>query len=275
MNRLLDIGYQVAGHWYLADSRIRIDVRQHGTQRNVLYAFVCDSEVKYVGKSTQTLRERMAGYASPGSAIRTNLRVNRLIHALLLDEVTVEVFALPDNGLMHYGPFHLNLAAGIEDSIIRTLRPKWNVAFGRKRKREFGRPMACGDALDAEEALLGKEDTTVEERAVVASLEESAPLKGAPSPVVGEFRFVLQPTYRQNGFSTVVWLHQRCSGRTATPLRCSSPTSLNRSPVLSTAHQTATARRGSLVAPNSRGGSRHCPKAVRCTSTCIPLHPYA
>ncbi|MFP3586512.1 GIY-YIG nuclease family protein [Paraburkholderia sp. SIMBA_055] len=199
MNKLLEIGFQVAGNWYLAADRIRIDVRQQGTQRNVLYAFVCDGEVKYVGKSTQTLRERMAGYASPGSAIRTNLRVNKLIHALLTDEITVEVLVLPDNGLMHYGPFHLNLAAGLEDSIIRTLRPEWNVAFGRKRKRELGLPLASGDTPDADEALLGKEDPAGEEDAFVAPLEDGSPLTNA-DPVVGEFRFILQPTYRQKGF---------------------------------------------------------------------------
>jgi len=33
---------------------------------------------------------------------------------------------LPDNGLLHFGDFHVNLAAGLEDSIIKTLNPLWN-----------------------------------------------------------------------------------------------------------------------------------------------------
>jgi len=33
---------------------------------------------------------------------------------------------LPDNGLLHYGQFHVNLAAGLEDSIISVLQPEWN-----------------------------------------------------------------------------------------------------------------------------------------------------
>ena len=40
----------------------------------------------------------------------------------------VEIYVLPDNGLMHYGGFHLNLAAGLEDSLIRDLEPPWNSA---------------------------------------------------------------------------------------------------------------------------------------------------
>jgi hypothetical protein len=38
----------------------------------------------------------------------------------------VEIYALPDNGLLRYGGFHVNLAAGLEDSIVRDLNPPWN-----------------------------------------------------------------------------------------------------------------------------------------------------
>jgi 5-methylcytosine-specific restriction protein A len=38
----------------------------------------------------------------------------------------VEAYILPDNGLLRYGAFHLNLAAGLEDSLIRELNPAWN-----------------------------------------------------------------------------------------------------------------------------------------------------
>ena len=38
----------------------------------------------------------------------------------------MDIFVLPDNGLLHYGLFHVNLAAGLEDSIVRELNPPWN-----------------------------------------------------------------------------------------------------------------------------------------------------
>ncbi|MEX3983921.1 GIY-YIG nuclease family protein [Paraburkholderia sp. EG287A] len=190
MNRLLDIGFQVAGNWRLEGGRARIDIHKHGTQNNVLYAFVRDGlEVMYVGTSTMTLRARMAGYASPGSAKRTNLRVNQLIQALLAEGSVVELYVLPDNGLMHYGPFHLNLAAGLEGSIIRTLGPEWNVMFGRKREDAQANPSAGNEEVGA-----GDEDVEAEEEAPPAGVPAVQP------SVVGRFRFKLQPTYWKQGF---------------------------------------------------------------------------
>jgi len=40
---------------------------------------------------------------------------------------------LADHGLLHYGGFHVNLAAGLEDSLIRDLNPPWN--GGKKESR--------------------------------------------------------------------------------------------------------------------------------------------
>ncbi|KGS63254.1 hypothetical protein X979_1102 [Burkholderia pseudomallei MSHR7527] len=73
MNRRLAIGFQVAGEWRLEHDVLRIAFRQHAEQRNILYAFVGDGEVKYVGVSSQTLRKRMAGYRSPGPKSTTDL----------------------------------------------------------------------------------------------------------------------------------------------------------------------------------------------------------
>lgn len=185
MNRLLEIGFQVAGLWQLVDGKLRVDIQRHGAQQNVLYAFVCDGDVKYVGKSARTLRARMSNYLSPGLDSETNRRIRQLILLLLEAGATVEVYALPDNGLMHYGPFHLNLAAGLEDSIIRSLDPEWNMTTGRKRKGLAqavapGSPTDIGLPADAE----------------VATQESDA----TNGPVVAAFEFVLQPSYWKKGF---------------------------------------------------------------------------
>ena len=126
MQQLLVIGFQLAGHWTPVDDGLEVALLRHAKQKNVLYAFVCDGDLKYVGKTTQTLAKRLYGYKNPGSTQATNLRNHRLIREQLAAGATVEVFVLPDNGLMHYGQFHLNLAAGLEDNIIATLKPEWN-----------------------------------------------------------------------------------------------------------------------------------------------------
>ena len=105
---------------------LHFELLRHSTQTNILYAFVCDGEVKYVGKTIRTLSQRMYGYKKPGKTQTTNINNNQRILDTLLQDVAVEILALPDNGLLHYGQFHLNLAAALEDDIIRKMNPEWN-----------------------------------------------------------------------------------------------------------------------------------------------------
>lgn len=188
MNRLLDIGFQFAGHWLLEGDRLRVAIRQHGEQRNVLYAFVCEGEVKYVGKSTQTLRKRMAGYISPGPTSWTNQRNHKSIRSLLAQGDSVDVYALPDNGLMHYGAFHLNLAAGLEDSIIEMLAPEWNMTV-----KKLARSAAHVDTHEVEEQD-NESDSAQKEDAGQQWLTEAAS---------ASFEFHLQRTYWNRGFFNV------------------------------------------------------------------------
>lgn len=201
MNRLLDIGFLVAGDWFLEDGALRIAFRQLAEQRNVLYAFVCDGEVKYIGVSTQTLRKRMAGYRSPGPKSTTNIRNNRNIRDLLTQGVTVEVYALPDSGLMHYGPFHLNLAAGLEASIIASLRPEWNIVANRLMKEQSrdGEP----ELVELQPAELDENATPVEATAdtsIVAHDLDVPRSADDDSVLLGKFEFTLHPSYWKDGF---------------------------------------------------------------------------
>lgn len=124
--RLLDVGFREVGAWKLNGQRPSYSLEAEATSYNVLYAFVRDDEILYIGKTTIPLRDRMYQYQRPGPSQRTNIRVNGLLTALLSDGKRVAIYALPDDGSMKYRGFHLNLAAGLEDSLIRGLRPKWN-----------------------------------------------------------------------------------------------------------------------------------------------------
>jgi len=77
----------------------------------------------------------MRGYEKPGPSQWTNIRGRERILELLSKGEAVEILALPDNGLLRYGGFHVNLAAGLEDSLVRDLQPEWNVA-GKKTHKE-------------------------------------------------------------------------------------------------------------------------------------------
>lgn len=168
MNRLLEIGFQSAGHWLLDSGNLRLELTRHSTQVNILYAFICDGDVMYVGKTKRTLAARMMNYKNPSTGQGTNKKNNKNIRAFLNGGSSVEILALPDNGLLHYGKFHLNLAAALEDDIIRVINPPWN----------GGKPESVESETDA-------------------VLNTFAPQQ------IGQFHFVLQPTYFRTGFFNV------------------------------------------------------------------------
>jgi hypothetical protein len=126
MQRLFEIGFQRAGRWSLEGEELMLQLDELADRPNVLYAFVTGSTVKYVGKTTQSLQRRMFGYQKPNVDQRTNWRNRIAIVELLKRGQQVDILALADTGLLRYGSFHLNLAAGLEDSIIQILKPEWN-----------------------------------------------------------------------------------------------------------------------------------------------------
>lgn len=179
MNRLLEIGFVPVGHWKLTNGKLECELNRHSTQKNILYAFVCDGQVKYVGKTVRPLAIRMAGYTAPSKTQSTNIRNNRRISELLSMGGGVEILALPDSGLLHYGQFHLNLAAALEDAIIRGINPEWN-----------------GGAV--EEQISGAD--------MPSELVQSATNK------IGSFSFTLHPTYYRTGFFNVSITSQQLIG---------------------------------------------------------------
>ena len=120
MNRLLDIGFQCVGHWLLEDEKLVCQLDSLANLQNILYAFICNGEIKYVGKTGMKLRSRMYGYQNPGDSQKTNIRNHKLIMDALRNDYAIDIFALPDHGLLHYGAFHMNMADGLERSLIST-----------------------------------------------------------------------------------------------------------------------------------------------------------
>jgi hypothetical protein len=134
MNRLIHLGFINVGHWSLTKSNLKYQLSSHQTAKNVLYSFISNGVIKYIGKTTMELNKRMYGYQNPGPSQTTNIRVNEKIKGLLLSDQPVDIFILVDNGLLKYGDFKINLAAGLEDTLIYELSPEWN--FSGKRKIE-------------------------------------------------------------------------------------------------------------------------------------------
>src|SRR5439155_4804877 len=118
------------GRWILTADDVACDLTELANFPNALYAFTVDGKLMYLGKTTRTIRSRMSGYRNPAPTQSTNIRNNQNIREALQQGRCVDIYIFRDPGLMKIGGFHLNLAAGLEDSLIRDLAPPWN--GGRK-----------------------------------------------------------------------------------------------------------------------------------------------
>jgi hypothetical protein len=128
MNRLLNIGFISVGNWTQTNGMINYNLISHHLSTNVLYCFICNGEIMYIGKTKMQLSQRMYGYQNPGPSQTTNVRVNGAIKTIIEDGQPVDILILTDNGLLRYGDFRINLAAGLEDTLIYEINPQWNLS---------------------------------------------------------------------------------------------------------------------------------------------------
>jgi len=73
------MGFRKAADWHVESGALECLFLEHATAQNILYAFVADRVVLYVGKTVRTLKQRMYGYRRPVPTQSTNLKGNRLI----------------------------------------------------------------------------------------------------------------------------------------------------------------------------------------------------
>jgi|GEM_PF-568980 hypothetical protein len=126
LERLLEIGFEIAGEWLLDGDEPQVELQRYGSAANVLYAFASDEELLYIGRSGRSLQLRMDGYQQGGPAKSMRERNRERIIAMLMIDQAVDLYAMPDPGNLHYGSFKVNLAAGLQHSLIEALTPVWN-----------------------------------------------------------------------------------------------------------------------------------------------------
>jgi len=135
---ILDIDFKKVGYWKFNESgelELVKTIENSFTTNNALYAFVLEGErddlIKYIGKTTQSLSKRFIGYVKPGQGQQTNLRVNKkIIHELEKGKI-ISIYTFRDVKRLKWGKFNLNLASGLEDSLVYNVSPDWNIA-GKK-----------------------------------------------------------------------------------------------------------------------------------------------
>ena len=126
LEQLLSLGFEEVGHWFLEGDQVTFSLTKSSKEANILYSFVVNGEVKYVGKSVLTLHKRMYFYKQGGGSQKTNIRNRADINACLVKGQQVKIYVLVPDLQMEYKGMPINIAAGLEDNIILKLKPEWN-----------------------------------------------------------------------------------------------------------------------------------------------------
>jgi len=120
---LLTIGFENVGEWKLNhNNRIYFDIEpEYLDLEHLLYAFECDSIVKYIGITENTLKNRMDLYKSGHneSAGQTNKNVYKKIKNLLELKKIVRIYILKKEANCDFFGYKISLATGIEKSLIK------------------------------------------------------------------------------------------------------------------------------------------------------------
>lgn len=136
---LVRIGFESVAIWKI-DSKDKERIAHEANEelfevKNALYAFCCGGKVLYIGKTTQGLKRRLRGYHKPDVTQTTNCECNEKIREKIKSNSSVEILAFaPQEDLLKYRGFQINLAAGLEDILIREFGPEWN-RLAKERNR--------------------------------------------------------------------------------------------------------------------------------------------
>jgi hypothetical protein len=122
----------------------------------------------------------MYQYSNPGRGQSTNIRINQLLSQSLQNGHQVEIYVFRDTGLIQYGNFKINLALGLEETLINSYQSEWNFR-GNNRVIE------------------------VENRNIEVELND--PVEEVTQIQNLEFSINLVNTYRKNGFLNIPALY--------------------------------------------------------------------
>ena len=127
LQRLISLGFERAGRWFWERDNLDFKLTQFSNEVDILYAFVVDGDPKYIGKSVQTLYKRIYFYKNPGPSQRTNIRVNEKLNECLKQGSSIDIYIFVQKMPLMYLDIPINLAAGLEDNLISSLKPEWNL----------------------------------------------------------------------------------------------------------------------------------------------------
>ncbi|GHT96900.1 hypothetical protein FACS1894141_7440 [Spirochaetia bacterium] len=121
MKELVGMGFVKVGDWVLQGNGIDFSLQKESDKNKVLYSFIENNTIVYIGQSTNTLHKRMYQYKNPDSTQETNVRVNDKIKKSLKEGKRIEIYAIE-----YDDSFAKDLLIETETRLIDSKRPIWN-----------------------------------------------------------------------------------------------------------------------------------------------------
>lgn len=126
MKKLIDIGFKKVGEWELKNEILICNLNKDYPDQDILYSFVYENDIKYIGKSVKSISKRLYGYRKPNKSQTTNYRINELLIEKLNSGIQIEIYLFVDNVGLNFRGHKINLSAGLEDNLIAKFSPEWN-----------------------------------------------------------------------------------------------------------------------------------------------------
>jgi hypothetical protein len=153
LERIKTIGFELAGHWALKGGEINY-IQEPSSKKlwgspNALYAFIVEKtgEILYIGKTTRTPIQRFFGYKRPGNTQATNKKVNAEIISLIKKDNLISIYLFSGTMHLRWGEFSVNLAAGLEDQLIKVISPRLNGKVTESETIEFANLELANEGL--------------------------------------------------------------------------------------------------------------------------------
>lgn len=128
---LLFIGMEDCAAWGEVSGDLRIDTTKSArwrwltARRGVLYAFCSGEKTLFIGKTIGTLSKRLADIKAARGSTFTR-KMHEAIRQLSSSGKEVRILVLANDVPLSWGGFSLDLAAGIEKSLVSFFLPPWN-----------------------------------------------------------------------------------------------------------------------------------------------------
>lgn len=121
---------------------------------SALYAFCVGGDIMYIGRTARSIQKRFVGYCNPGNGQATNARCNKKIRESIKNNNEVSVYVFTPATQLEWAGFSIDLAAALEDSLIREFRPQWNRTLGAgnvNAPNDGGRTPRMSESAESEE----------------------------------------------------------------------------------------------------------------------------